>query len=120
PQVVAETVRTLRERSDLPLPRRMITAMKAGEKVGGDKRGKQSAALVIYGDDEHAELDLRVDDHVEPLLELVRLESVSRELWTNIRPYLPTRKKPAGVFDRAAIDAEIERSLAAARAQAAG
>src|SRR5437763_1536254 len=48
PQVISETVRVLRERSDLELPRRLITALKAGEKVGGDKRGKQSAALVIW------------------------------------------------------------------------
>ena len=67
PQVVSETVRVLRERADLELPRRLIAALKAGEKVGGDKRGKQSAALVIYGDDEQSELDLRVDDHVEPI-----------------------------------------------------
>jgi uncharacterized Ntn-hydrolase superfamily protein len=118
PQVVSETVRVLRERSDLPLPRRMIAALKAGEKVGGDKRGKQSAALLIHGDQEQSELDLRVDDHVEPLLELARLESVSRELWTNIRAFLPTRQNPAGIFDRALIDAEVEKSLAA-RAKAA-
>jgi uncharacterized Ntn-hydrolase superfamily protein len=118
PQVVSETVRVLRERSDLPLPRRMITAMKAGEKVGGDKRGKQSAALVIYGDQENSELDLRVDDHVEPLLELARLESVSREMWTRFRPFLPTRQNPAGIFDRALINAEVEKSLAD-RAEAA-
>jgi len=30
--------------------------------VGGDKRGKQSAALIIYGNQEYSELDLRVDD----------------------------------------------------------
>jgi uncharacterized Ntn-hydrolase superfamily protein len=118
PQVVAETVRVMRERTDLELPRRLIAAMKAGEKVGGDKRGKQSAALVIYGQDEHSELDLRVDDHVEPLLELARLESVSRELWTNIRPFLATRANPAGIYDRARIDAEVDKSQAA-RAKAA-
>jgi uncharacterized Ntn-hydrolase superfamily protein len=118
PQVVSETVRVLRERTDLELPRRLITAMKAGEKVGGDKRGKQSAALVIYGADEHSELDLRVDDHIEPLLELARLESVSREFWTNIRPFLATRQNPAGIYDRARIDAEVARSEAA-RAKAA-
>jgi uncharacterized Ntn-hydrolase superfamily protein len=118
PQVVSETVRVLRERTDLELPRRLITALKAGEKVGGDKRGKQSAALVIYGKDEHSELDLRVDDHVEPLLELARLESVSRELWTNFRPFLATRDNPAGIYDRARVNAEVEKSLAA-RAKAA-
>ena len=114
PQVVAETVRVLRERHALPLPRRMIAAMRAGEAVGGDKRGKQSAALVIYGDQEYSELNLRVDDHVEPLQELERLEAVSRERWTHFRALVPTRENPAGVFDRAEIDAGIARSLAAA------
>ena len=115
PQVVSETVRFFRENASMPLPRRLIGAMKAGEKVGGDKRGKQSAALVIYGNQEYSELDLRVDDHVEPLLELARLESVSRERWTHFRAFVPTRENPAGIFDRAAIDAGIERSLAAER-----
>jgi uncharacterized Ntn-hydrolase superfamily protein len=119
PQVVAETVRVMRERSDLELPRRLITALKAGEKVGGDKRGKQSAALVIYGKDEYSELDLRVDDHVEPLLELARLEAASREHWTLFRTFLATRRNPAGVYDRARIDTEVEKNQAAVRAQAA-
>ncbi|MDP1966193.1 MAG: DUF1028 domain-containing protein [Reyranella sp.] len=115
PAVVSETVRVLRERTDLPLPRRLIAAMRAGEAAGGDKRGKQSAALVIYGDQDYSELDLRVDDHIEPLLELARLEAVSRERWTHFRAFVPTRKNPAGIFDRAKIDAGIERSLAAER-----
>jgi uncharacterized Ntn-hydrolase superfamily protein len=115
PQVVSETVRFFRENASMPLPRRLIGAMKAGEKVGGDKRGKQSAALVIYGNQDYSDLDLRVDDHIEPLLELARLESVSRERWTHFRDFIPTRENPAGIFDRAAIDAGIERSLAAER-----
>src|SRR5260370_29337244 len=64
PQVISETVRVLRERADLALPRRMITAMKAGEKVGGDKRGKQSAALEIYADQEYSDPDLPDDNHL--------------------------------------------------------
>ncbi|MBI3197908.1 MAG: DUF1028 domain-containing protein [Rhodospirillales bacterium] len=115
PAVVSETVRVLRERTDLALPRRLIAAMRAGEAAGGDKRGKQSAALVIYGDQEYSELDLRVDDHIEPLLELARLEAVSRERWTHFRAFVPTRENPAGIYDRAEIDAGIERSLAAER-----
>ncbi len=115
PQVVAETVRYFRENESMPLPRRLIAAMKAGEKAGGDKRGKQSAALVIYGNQEYSELDLRVDDHVEPLLELARLEAVSREHWTHFRAFMPTRENRAGVHDRAELDAGIARSLAAER-----
>ena len=99
----------------LPFAQRLIAAMKAGEAAGGDKRGKQSAALVIYGNQEYSELDLRVDDHVEPLLELARLEAVSREHWTHFRGFVPTRENPAGIFDRAVINAAIERSLPAER-----
>ena len=115
PEVVSETVRALRKNEKLPLPLRLLAAMKAGEAAGGDKRGKQSAALVIYGDQEYSELDLRVDDHSEPLRELERLEAVSRERWTHFRAFMPTRENPAGVFDRDALDAGIGRSLAAER-----
>lgn len=113
PQVISETVRTMRERADLPLPRRLIAAMRAGERAGGDKRGKQSAAILIYGDQDYSELDLRVDDHVEPLIELSRLERVSREHWTHFRKFLATRDDPAGTLNRAELEAGIERSLAA-------
>ena len=115
PQVVAETVRYFRENASTPLPRRLIGALKAGEKAGGDKRGKQSAALVIYGREQYSELDLRVDDHVEPLLELARLEAASREQWTTFRTFLATRENPAGVCDRAQIMAAVERSQTASR-----
>jgi uncharacterized Ntn-hydrolase superfamily protein len=115
PEVVSETVRALRERADLPLPRRLIAAMQAGEAAGGDKRGKQSAALMIYGDQDYSELDLRVDDHAEPLGELARLEAVSRERWIHFRAFVPTRENPAGIFDRPTIEAGIEKSIAAER-----
>jgi uncharacterized Ntn-hydrolase superfamily protein len=115
PQVISETARYFRENGSMSLPRRLIGALKAGEKVGGDKRGKQSAALVIYGDQDYSELDLRVDDHVEPLLELARLEAASREHWTTFRTFLATRDNPAGNYDRAEIMAAIQRSQSAAR-----
>jgi len=96
----------------LPFAQRLITAMKAGEAAGGDKRGKQSAALVIQGKEEWSDLDLRVDDHTDPLAELERLEQVSRERWVHFRPFLPTRSNPAGITDRAVIDAAIEAATA--------
>jgi uncharacterized Ntn-hydrolase superfamily protein len=64
--------------SEAPLAQRLIAAMKAGERAGGDKRGKQSAGLLIHGNEEWALLDVRVDDHGDPLAELERLEQVSR------------------------------------------
>lgn len=97
---------------DLPFAPRLIAAMRAGEAAGGDKRGRQSAGLVIYGEDEWSALDLRVDDHPDPLAELARLEQVSREHWVPFRQFLPTRGNPAGVTDREVIDAGVAAALA--------
>jgi uncharacterized Ntn-hydrolase superfamily protein len=96
----------------LPFAQRLIAAMQSGEAAGGDKRGKQSAALLIHGEEEWSALDLRVDDHADPLSELERLEQVSRERWVHFRQFLPTRKNPAGITDRATIDAGIEAAIA--------
>ena len=120
PRVLDDTALAYGANAELPFARRLIAAMRAGEAAGGDKRGKQSAALVIYGRDEWAELDLRVDDHADPLGELQRLEEVSRERWTHFRQFLPTRDNPAGVTDRATIDAEIARALERENAALAG
>ena len=86
--------------------------MRAGEAAGGDKRGKQSAALLIHDTEEWSALDLRVDDHADPLAELARLESVSRERWVQFRKFLPTRENPAGITDRATIEAGIAAASA--------
>ncbi|MEA2930411.1 MAG: hypothetical protein QOG38_2839, partial [Hyphomicrobiales bacterium] len=80
---------------------------------GGDKRGKQSAALLIYGEEEWPDLDLRVDDHADPLAELARLEAVSRERWVHFAKFLPSSRNPSGELDRAKIDAGIAAALAA-------
>src|SRR4051794_23882172 len=113
PQVIEETARAYEASASLPFPRRLIAALKAGEDAGGDKRGKQSAALLIYSSEEYSDLDLRVDDHPEPLAELARLEAVSRERWVHFRKFLPTRRNPVGITDRDVINAEIEKALAA-------
>ena len=86
--------------------------MRAGEAAGGDKRGKQSAALLIHDAEEWPALDLRVDDHADPLSELERLERVSRERWVHFRESLPTRKNPGGITDRAAIEGRIATASA--------
>ncbi len=111
-QVLDETAAALRANSSLPLPRRLIAALMAGEAAGGDKRGKQSAALAIYGKEEWSELSLRVDDHEDPLAELARLERVSHERWVHFRQFMPTRANPGGITDRALIDATVAKALA--------
>jgi uncharacterized Ntn-hydrolase superfamily protein len=114
PDVLHETAKTYLANDSLPFPRRLLAAMCGGEAAGGDKRGKQSAALLIHGEEEWSALDLRADDHPDPLAELERLEQVSHELWVHFRRSLPTRQNPAGNTDRRVIDA----SIAAARAKA--
>jgi uncharacterized Ntn-hydrolase superfamily protein len=62
-----------------PLARRLLAALEAGDAAGGDSRGRQSAALLVAGDEGgHLEgddivVDLRVDDHQAPIPELARL-----------------------------------------------
>ena len=114
-RVLDDTAKTYVATEKLPFAQRLIAAMRAGEAAGGDKRGKQSAALLIYGDEEWSALDLRVDDHIDPLAELERLEQVSRERWVHFREYLPTRKNPAGITDRETIEAGIEAAIAGER-----
>jgi uncharacterized Ntn-hydrolase superfamily protein len=110
--VLHDTAATYVANEKLPFAQRLIAAMYAGEAAGGDKRGKQSAALLIHGDEEWSALDLRVDDHTDPLSELERLEQISRERWVHFRQFLPTRANPSGVTDRTIIDATIEAAIA--------
>jgi uncharacterized Ntn-hydrolase superfamily protein len=112
-RVLDDTAKAYAANERLPFAQRLIAAMRSGEAAGRDKRGKQSAALLIYGDEEWSDLDLRVDDHLDPLAELERLERVSRERWVHFRQFLPSRKNPAGITDRATIDAGIEAAIAA-------
>src|SRR5260221_7216035 len=60
-------------RSKLPFPERLIAALEAGEAAGGDKRGQQAAAPLIYSPQADAALHLRLGDPPEPLAQLRRL-----------------------------------------------
>jgi uncharacterized Ntn-hydrolase superfamily protein len=109
PAVLEETASEFEKQRYLPFAERLIAALAAGEAAGGDKRGKQAAALLIYTTEDYPFLDLRVDDHAEPLAELRRLYEVSLERYQPFVSCLPSRKRPAGITDRAAIEREIER-----------
>ena len=104
PQVVERTAETFAARADLPFAERLVTALEAGEAAGGDKRGKQSAALKIFTTEDYPDYDLRVDDNPEPLKELKRLLAVFRADYEMFREVLPTRANPTGIYDRAKIE----------------
>lgn len=84
-EVPAAMAKAYEANSSLPLAERVLATLKAAQKVGGDIRGKQSAViLVVKGeatgkpwDDNHL-VDLRVDDHAAPLVELERLLTLHR------------------------------------------
>lgn len=106
--VVRDTANAF-SRSKLPFAEKLIAALEAGQAAGGDKRGKQSAALLIFSKEEYADISIRVDDHAEPLAELRRLYEKAHERFI---PYLscsPSKARPWGIFDRARIEEEIAR-----------
>jgi uncharacterized Ntn-hydrolase superfamily protein len=113
PQVVEETARAYGTNGALPFARRLVAALKAGEAAGGDRRGKQSAALKIYSTEDYPDIDLRVDDHAEPLAELERLERISRERFAYARLFSPRRDDPVGLTDFEEIARRVEELKAA-------
>ena len=108
-EVLRATADAFRAHARRPFAERLLEALAAGEAAGGDKRGKQSAALRIQGDDDRLELDLRVDDAEEPIMELRRLYAKSFERWQPFVACLPSRHDPVGLVDRQAIEERVER-----------
>lgn len=99
--VVNELARvfTETEGADLPLAERLVRCLEAAQAVGGDKRGKQSAALLIVDTEDYPKLDLRVDDNPDPVVELRRLFTLFQDEFEVALEGLPTKANPAGTFD---------------------
>ena len=101
--VVGDTLAAMESRSDLPT--RLMDAMNAGERAGGDRRGRQSAAMVLTTTEDFPDLDLRVDDHADPLGELRRLLAIWDATGRHAVGTRPRKAAPAGVTDLDAIEA---------------
>ena len=112
PQVLRETAAAYEKSAALPFALRLLVALEAGDAAGGDKRGKQAAALLVYTTESYPALDLRVDDHEEPFGELRRLYEKSGDRLQPFVACLPSRAHPAGVVDRADIEERIARFVA--------
>ena len=117
PQVIAATAQAYLDTQGRPLAERLLAALAAGDAAGGDKRGKQAAALRIQGDEDYPQLDIRVDDHVDPIVELQRLYRKSLERYQPFVACLAGRHDAVGLLDRAEIEARIERFAEARAAQ---
>ncbi|HEY2946790.1 MAG TPA: DUF1028 domain-containing protein [Micromonosporaceae bacterium] len=112
-----------------PLARRLLVALRAGDEAGGDRRGRQSAALLVvargqgYGGTSDVVVDLRVDDHPNPVRELGRLLDIHTLLFgkpdpatlldltgplaDEVRARLATAGHPSRGTDGAALDAAL-------------
>ena len=83
-KVIPAMKKAFQDNSNLPLAERIIKVFEAAESVGGDIRGKQSAALIVVGAEktsnvwEDKKIDLRVDDSSNPIKEIKRLLKVHR------------------------------------------
>jgi uncharacterized Ntn-hydrolase superfamily protein len=103
-EAMAETFET----TSGDLAGRLLAALDAGQTAGGDSRGKQSAALLVvkegggYGGNNDRLLDLRVDDHPEPIRELVRIRALHTLYFGETRPE-----------DVVAVEGEIKEEVAA-------
>ncbi|MDT7953235.1 MAG: DUF1028 domain-containing protein [Acetobacteraceae bacterium] len=103
--VVSETLAAFVAASALPLPEQLVAAMLAGDAAGGDRRGRQSAAIVMTTIEDFPDLSLRVDDHPTPLRELERVLGIWRRDRAPMLDKLPRKADPAGQIDLDAIEA---------------
>lgn len=101
---IEQTLRCWNTSDELAMPERLMAAMDAGQAAGGDRRGKQSAAMLMVTTEDFPELNLRVDDHQEPLHELRRLLGIWRA--TQSPPgSAPSKANPSGIYDLDVIEA---------------
>lgn len=96
--VVAGMEAAFLEATEGGLEERLMRTLEAGQAAGGDKRGKQSAAIKIYNREAYPWLDLRVDEHPAPVAELRRILGVAM---LQLRPFvdaMPTRAGTAAAM----------------------
>jgi len=112
PEVIAQTVAAYEHHGDQPFAERLLLALEAGDAAGGDKRGRQAAALLVHTGETYPALDLRVDDDEQSIRELRRLYEKSFERFQPFVSCLPSCANPSGITDRAVTEREIERFTA--------
>jgi uncharacterized Ntn-hydrolase superfamily protein len=78
------------------LPERLMLSLEAAQATGGDKRGKQSAALKVYKNEEYPYLDIRVDEHRNPVAELRRVFEIAKQQLLPFVDGMPSRNNPLG------------------------
>jgi uncharacterized Ntn-hydrolase superfamily protein len=101
--VITEMANTYEASSGQPFAERLVLVLEAGQAAGGDKRGRQSAALKVMDTEDYPLIDIRVDDHSDPVVELRRIWGLYNQGFGEIMRMMPTKAHPAGTFDLEAI-----------------
>lgn len=94
-EVIAAMSDTFATDPALPLEERLLRALEVGQAIGGDKRGRQSAAVAVIGAELYRSIDLRVDEHSDPVAELRRVFNIAS---VQLRPFvagMPKRSRTA-------------------------
>ncbi len=94
---------------DEPLSERLLRALESGQAAGGDKRGRQSAALYVVKSEPYPYLDLRVDEHPDPVAELRRVHEVAKRELLPFIEAMPTRENPKGNFGKELKEKMLEK-----------
>ena len=122
-ETVAALATTFTTTQGRPLAERLLECLAAAQAAGGDRRGQQSAALLVVEQDggyaglSDSLVDLRVDDHSQPVAELARLYAIHsllfgktpREQWLDVGDEL--RAELAERLGRLGYDGELERAF---------
>ena len=106
-ETIRATARAYDAAADQPFAERLVRAMEAGQAAGGDRRGRQSAALKVVHTEDYPLIDLRIDDHPDPVAELRRLWLLYQHDLGPVMAMLPTKAHPAGRFDMDDIRAHL-------------
>ena len=104
-RVLQGCIETYGDLTMLPFPERLLQSLLAGDEIGGDKRGRQSAVLKIYTSEVYPDWDIRVDDHPEAPKELARIYRIGQGSFSAFKDLLPTKENPAGITDPVTIAA---------------
>ena len=97
-ETVNAMAETFQKFEALDLAERLIAALEAGQAAGGDARGKQSASVLVVHTERYPLVDLRVDEHRHPIIELRRVYVVAKYQILPFVAQAPTRDNPLGSF----------------------
>lgn len=97
--VIEDMAQSFEGAAEEELAERLLSALEAGQRAGGDRRGKQAAHLQIVHTEAWKYVDLRVDEHPDPIVELRRIYELAKQELFPFRELYPSRSNPGHDWD---------------------